>query len=245
MILLVTGGRTFCEAIDGKSREDYMAERVALGFALDTIAPSSVIVGDADGADRWARIWCERRSVACHVEKADWSNGPRGGPERNQRMVDMNPDAAVRLPGGRGTDDCAGRCERANIPVYEVKMSEPKPAVFVFGSNIAGRHGAGAALFAKQNHGAIYGQGEGRQGNSYGIPTKENDPDDPRKLITIPLDRISAHVARFIEYAQQNPTTYFQLTRIGCGLAGYRWADQVGPMFADIPSNVILPSDTQ
>lgn len=215
MILLITGGRTFCESTPDKSREDYMAERVALGFALDWIKPDAVVTDGREGAGRWASIWAERRGVRCDIGMA------------------ITADAAIVFPGGH----------RPDLPTYDVTMMEAREPVFVFGSNIAGRHGAGAALFAKQNHGAIYGQGEGRQGNSYGIPTKEKDPNDPRKLITLPLDRIASHVARFIEYARQNPTTYFQLTRIGCGLAGYRWDDQIGPMFADIPANVILPSD--
>lgn len=71
-------------------------------------------------------------------------------------------------------------------------MSEP---IFVFGSNLAGRHGKGAALFARRNHGAIYGQGVGRQGNSYAIPTKD------AKLRTLPLVTIHEHVGDFIVYA--------------------------------------------
>ncbi len=118
----MTGGRTFCEAIDGKSREDYMAERMALGFALDWISPSLVIHGGATGADRWAGIWADKRGVRCQVEPADWSRGPRAGPERNQRMVDMRPDAALQFPGGDGTADCVRRCEVASVPIYEVSM---------------------------------------------------------------------------------------------------------------------------
>ncbi len=121
VILLVTGGRTFCEAIDGKSREEYMAERVALGFALDWMGPTKIIHGGAKGADRWAGIWAEKRRVECHVEHATGA-WPAAGPRRNQRMVDMKPDAAVRFPGDRGTADCVGRCERAGVPVYEVTV---------------------------------------------------------------------------------------------------------------------------
>ena len=116
-VALITGGRDFCEQRPGA---DHMGERRALGFALDWVKPSRVIVGDANGADRWAVIWCERRGVPYHVERADWSRGGRGGPERNQRMVDMRPDVAVRFPGGRGTADCAARCEKAGIDVFEV-----------------------------------------------------------------------------------------------------------------------------
>lgn len=122
MILLATGGRTFCESTEGKSRDDYMAERSALGFALDFIQPTGVIVGDANGADRWVGIWADKRGVPCEVFAADWSTGKRAGPERNQRMVNRRPDAAVRFPGGNGTADCARRCENAGIDVYEVSV---------------------------------------------------------------------------------------------------------------------------
>lgn len=106
--------------------------------------------------------------------------------------------------------------------------------IFVFGSNLAGRHGAGAALFAKNNYGAIYGQGEGLQGSSYGIPTKD------LKIKTLPLEDVKKHVDKFIEFATLHPELTFQLTPIGCGLAGYK-PEQVAPMFENVPENVILP----
>jgi hypothetical protein len=106
--------------------------------------------------------------------------------------------------------------------------------VFVFGSNLAGRHGAGAALFARKNHGAMYGIGEGPTGNAYAIPTKG------RRLEVLPLDAIRDAVARFIEYATRHPETRFEVTRIGCGLAGYTDA-QIAPMFAGAPVNCELP----
>jgi YspA, cpYpsA-related SLOG family len=124
VILLVTGGRDFCEAVtssgEPRDRDLYMNERRALGYALDFLKPSAVIVGDATGADRWAKIWCDKRSVPCQIFKADWSLGKRAGPERNQRMVDKRPDAAVRFSGGRGTQDCAHRCDVAGIDVFDV-----------------------------------------------------------------------------------------------------------------------------
>lgn len=106
--------------------------------------------------------------------------------------------------------------------------------VFVFGSNLAGRHGKGAALWARQHRGAIYGQGIGRQGSAYAIPTKDH------QLRVLPLSIIRVHVAEFLEYARKQPAIQFELTPIGCGLAGYR-PEQIAPMFADAPSNVILP----
>lgn len=106
--------------------------------------------------------------------------------------------------------------------------------VFVFGSNLAGRHGKGAALFARQNRGAIYGQGEGLQGNSYAIPTKDG------ALRTLPLSSVAAHARRFIEFARSRPDLRFELTPIGCGLAGFV-PSQIAPFFRDAPPNVALP----
>lgn len=107
-------------------------------------------------------------------------------------------------------------------------------AIFVFGSNLAGRHGKGAALAARLNHGAIYGQGIGRQGDSYAIPTKD------AKLGTLELDRIKPYVEEFLGYAAEHPELDFEVTRIGCGLAGYT-DSQISPMFANAPTNCHLP----
>ena len=107
--------------------------------------------------------------------------------------------------------------------------------IFVFGSNLAGRHGKGAAAFAFKHHGAIYGKGHGLQGNSYAIPTKDN------AIHTLPLDIIREYIIDFIEFAEQNPQLEFEVTRIGCGLAGYNDAD-IAPMFRNSPTNCVLPS---
>ena len=106
--------------------------------------------------------------------------------------------------------------------------------IFVFGSNRAGRHGKGAALDARLYHGAITGVGEGRQGNSYAIPTKDAN------LRTLPLQQILYSVRRFIAYAEAHPELTFTVTPVGCGLAGYT-AAEIGPMFEGAPANCKLP----
>lgn len=110
--------------------------------------------------------------------------------------------------------------------------------IFVFGSNLAGRHGKGAALFARQHHGAIYGVGKGRQGNSYAIPTKD------KCLQTLPLIAINLYVSEFIVFAARNPDLVFNVTPIGCGLAGYLPKD-IAPLFhlAQFSSNINLPQE--
>lgn len=105
--------------------------------------------------------------------------------------------------------------------------------VFVFGSNLAGRHGKGSALWALKFHGAVYGQAEGRQGKSYAIPTKNVN------LRPLSLTDIGAGVEKFIDYAAEHSQERFFVVRIGCGLAGYADAE-IAPMFVDAPANCIL-----
>ena len=105
---------------------------------------------------------------------------------------------------------------------------------FVFGSNLAGRHGTGSAKEALLNHGAVYGRGVGPQGESYAIPTKDE------KLQILPLVSIRGSVDDFLVYANRHPETEFYVVKIGCGLAGYK-EYQIAPLFAGAPSNVYLP----
>lgn len=106
--------------------------------------------------------------------------------------------------------------------------------IFVFGSNLAGRHGKGAALDARKDWGAEYGVGVGRTGEAYAIPTKDH------RLAALPLDEIKPYVDDFIKYATKHPQERFFVTRIGCGLAGYTDRD-ISPMFANAPFNCELP----
>lgn len=105
--------------------------------------------------------------------------------------------------------------------------------IFVFGSNQAGRHGAGAALHALKYHGAIYGLGEGVQGNSYALPTKDYN------IQTLPLESIKRHVDTFLACAKQHPDIVFLVTQVGCGLAGQKPQD-IAPMFSSAPSNCLF-----
>lgn len=106
--------------------------------------------------------------------------------------------------------------------------------IFVFGSNTVGRHGAGAAKDAWKYYGAIMGQGTGLQGHSYAIPTKD------KTLHTLPLGEVKKYVDAFIGFAERNPQLNFFVTRVGCGLAGYRDQD-IAPLFRGVSNNVELP----
>ena len=92
--------------------------------------------------------------------------------------------------------------------------------VFVFGSNLAGSHGGGAAYVAWRKFGAVMGQGVGLQGRSYAIPTMQGG-----------VETIKPYVDEFIAFAQAHPELFFYVTRIGCGIAGFRDAE-IAPLFA-------------
>ena len=105
--------------------------------------------------------------------------------------------------------------------------------IFVFGSNLAGDHAGGAARLANQKFGAIWGQGVGLQGNSYAIPTMQGG-----------IETIKPYVDEFIEFAKSHPELTFYVTKIGCGIAGFKEED-IAPLFKtaiNIP-NIRLPED--
>lgn len=103
--------------------------------------------------------------------------------------------------------------------------------IFVFGSNLEGMHGGGAARIAYNNFGAVWGQGVGLQGQSYGIPTMHGG-----------VDVIKPYVDEFINFAKSHPELKFLVTRIGCGIAGFT-DEEMAPLFKDAIEieNIYLP----
>ena len=103
--------------------------------------------------------------------------------------------------------------------------------VFVFGSNLAGQHGGGAACIAYENFGAEWGVGVGLTGQSYAIPTMQGG-----------VETIRPYVDDFIAFAKSHQELFFYVTRIGCGIAGFRDRD-IAPLFADAVGveNICLP----
>lgn len=106
--------------------------------------------------------------------------------------------------------------------------------IFVFGSNLAGRHGRGSAYVAKVKWHARQGEGEGRTGQAYAIPTKDH------QLKVMRFDLIKAYVGDFIQYAKDHPHLRFHVVKVGCGLAGFS-EERMKPLFRDAPSNCDLP----
>lgn len=111
--------------------------------------------------------------------------------------------------------------------ITELKADE----IFVFGSNLAGMHGAGAAYVAFQKFGAVMGCGVGLRGQSYAIPTMQGG-----------VETIKPYVDEFISFAKSRPDLFFYVTRIGCGIAGFR-DREIAPLFKDAAGveNICLP----
>lgn len=119
--------------------------------------------------------------------------------------------------------------EKRITPEWITDLKEDE--VFVFGSNLKGMHGGGAARVAYDKFGAVWGQGVGMQGQSYGIPTMHGG-----------TDVIAPYVDEFIEYVKQHPEKKFLVTPIGCGIAGFN-ESEIAPLFKDAVrlENVWLP----
>ncbi|MBR4838197.1 MAG: hypothetical protein IK004_07155 [Bacteroidales bacterium] len=120
--------------------------------------------------------------------------------------------------------------ERPDFTPNLIKSLKPDE-IFVFGSNLAGAHGGGAARIAVEDFGAIWGQGVGLQGQSYAIPTMQGG-----------VETIKPYVAEFVEFAKQHKELFFYVTRIGCGIAGFL-DEEIAPLFKNALDleNVALP----
>jgi hypothetical protein len=105
--------------------------------------------------------------------------------------------------------------------------------IFVFGSNLEGMHGGGAARIAYEEFGAIWGQGVGLQGQSYGIPTMHGG-----------VDVIKPYVDEFIDFAKSHTEMTFLVTRIGCGIAGFT-DEEMAPLFKEAidKPNIAIPKE--
>ena len=116
-------------------------------------------------------------------------------------------------------------------PDYIRELAEDE--VFVFGSNLAGMHGGGAAATAHKLFGAVWGKGVGLYGQSYAIPTMQGG-----------VKTIKPYVDEFITFAKGHQELRFLVTKIGCGIAGFR-EEEIAPLFAEAvdAENIILPRD--
>ena len=113
--------------------------------------------------------------------------------------------------------------------ISELKENE----IFVFGSNLAGAHGGGAAWLAYRRFGAVWGEGVGLHGRTYAIPTMQGG-----------VDTVKPYVDDFILFSKEHKELTFLVTRIGCGIAGFR-NEEIAPLFKDAicVENIILPKE--
>ena len=120
--------------------------------------------------------------------------------------------------------------ERPDYTPEHITQLRPNE-IFVFGSNLAGMHGGGAAYIAFRQFGAVMGCGVGLRGQSYAIPTMQGG-----------VETIEPYVTDFIAFAKAHPDMFFYVTRIGCGIAGLR-DKEIAPLFADAldVENICLP----
>ncbi|MBO4692726.1 MAG: hypothetical protein J5604_08165 [Bacteroidales bacterium] len=111
--------------------------------------------------------------------------------------------------------------------IKELKPNE----IFVFGSNLGGKHGGGAARYAYENFGAVWGEGVGLHGQTYAIPTMQGG-----------VETIKPYVDEFIKFAKQHKDLTFLVTRIGCGIAGFT-DEEIAPLFKKAleVENILLP----
>ena len=147
-------------------------------------------------------------------------------------------EADMVAPCGAAPSMDFERLEEATIDYMEQKRTTPEfitelqpNEIFVFGSNLKGMHGGGAAYIAYRKFGAIMGQGVGLQGQSYAIPTMQGG-----------VETIKPYVDEFIKFAKKHPELTFLVTRIGCGIAGFT-DEEIAPLFekAHDVENIVLP----
>jgi hypothetical protein len=106
--------------------------------------------------------------------------------------------------------------------------------IFTFGSNLAGIHGAGAAKIARLNYGAKTGVGEGLTGRAYALPTQATP-----YVHFISPEQVKPYVDNFLNVARLQSDQAFQVTQVGCGLAGFT-KEQIAPLFQDAPKNCLF-----
>lgn len=236
--LIVAGSRNFSDSI---MLEHYVLKVVDIlsEIGLDL----AIVSGTANGADRLGEMVADKHQLHCIKVPALWDSlGKKAGYRRNELMAETADGLmCFRVnysPGSSHMIKMAQECEldtelNGLNMIVDTKYTR---RCFVFGSNLEGIHGAGAALYAVKHWGAQHGMGVGPQGQAYAIPTKIT----LKEICT--LAQIKQYVNDFIAYAKTSKNTQFLLTKIGCGYAGYS-QKEIAPLFKNAPDNVVLVDD--
>jgi len=165
-----------------------------------------------------AEVMDERALVTREIGMPDYTTmSAPSMPAPYEARMDMDYSMAEDMEAKRTTPEF----------ITELQPNE----IFVFGSNLRGMHGGGAAYIAYRKFGAIMGQGVGLQGQSYAIPTMQGG-----------VETIKPYVDEFIAFAKEHPELTFLVTRIGCGIAGFT-DEEISPLFkaAHEVENIVLP----
>lgn len=193
----------------------YMGSAHNVKEVTDLLSIENVVEFSHDqlgASDTWERERSSRRAYYSKMNSCDFGN--------------MEQEEILRRKKALAHEYYSERTTPDNITELEPDQ------IFVFGSNIDGSHAGGAAAFACLKFGAVRGQGEGLQGQSYALPTVKG------------IDVMREAVHRFTIFAAENPDKQFLVTRVGCGTAGYS-PRSVAPLFRDCIrlENVFLPED--
>ena len=165
--------------------------------------------------------------VSGSASPATDTNGKTRNPNINLDNPVSNPKTHTQMSDNQHNTPKSGKKRRSPNSITELKPGE----IFVFGSNLAGKHGGGAAWYAYQKFGAVWGEGVGLHGQTYAIPTMQGG-----------VETIKPYVDQFIAFAMQHPELTFLVTRIGCGIAGFT-DEEIAPLFkaALLVDNILLP----
>ena len=166
----------------------------------------------------------EKNGVKKLIYQTPWyRNGKYKGFMELSMEIPFQMPHKVRTPATSGTR----KKRRSPNSIAELKPGE----IFVFGSNLSGAHGGGAARYAYEKFGAVWGEGVGLHGQTYAIPTMQGG-----------VETIKPYVDQFIAFAMQHPELTFLVTRIGCGIAGFT-DEEIAPLFkaAMLVDNILLP----
>ena len=182
----------------------------------------------------------EKNGIKKLIDQTPWyKNGKYKGFMELSMEIPFQMPHKVRTPAPAATNGSSSTANAANSSAKPQKkrrspnsITELKPGeIFVFGSNLAGKHGGGAARYAYEKFGAVWGEGVGLHGQTYAIPTMQGG-----------VETIKPYVDQFIAFAMQHPELTFLVTRIGCGIAGFT-DEEMAPLFkaAMKVDNILLP----
>lgn len=190
--------------------------------------PARTLLADLMAHPRNNAYTIEKNGVKKLIFQTPWyDKGEYAGFMELSMEIPFNMKHAVRTPKTEAKGGTVSNKRNSPNSISTLKPNE----VFVFGSNLSGAHGGGAARVAYEKFGAVWGEGVGHHGQTYAIPTMQGG-----------VNTIKPYVDQFIAYAMQHPHLTFLVTRIGCGIAGFT-DEQIAPLFrvAQLVDNILLP----